>query len=202
MAISSPPTAPILELRDPLGEFLGAVQPGEAYRYTYEDAVKLSGHSCPTVAGAWLVTAAALRGLYGAETPVRGEIEVVVGGSPGDGSAGPMAQVISMVTGAAPETGFNGLMGRWRRRDLLRFDPALAGRFRFRRIDTGRTVEIACTPASVPPSPEMPELFAASLSGRATSEERLRFASLWQARVEDILTGDPGRVIELRILSS
>lgn len=38
-------------LYDPLAEFLGAATAGRV-EYTYLDAVKLAGHSCPTVAGA------------------------------------------------------------------------------------------------------------------------------------------------------
>ena len=60
---------------------LGPVDLQEAY----DDAVRLCGHSCPTVAGAWLMTAAALRALY-PEVPVRGAIEVTVGGARDDGA--------------------------------------------------------------------------------------------------------------------
>mgnify|MGYP003492414693 FL=1 len=42
-------------MRDPLAELLGAAEGGRL-EYTYADAVKLTGHSCPTVAGAWLAT--------------------------------------------------------------------------------------------------------------------------------------------------
>lgn len=192
-----PVDAPVLELADPLAEFLGALAPGDRFRYTYEDVVKLAGHSCPTVAGAYLMTAAALRTLYGSDTPVRGEIEVTMGGDPSDGSAGPMSQVIAFITGAAPETGFLGLMGRWRRASLLRFDPSLDGRVRFRRADTGHTIEVSYDPSAVPPSPDMARLLPPALNGEATAEQRKRFADLWQARVADILTGDAARVIEI-----
>ena len=43
---------PHLRLRDPLAEFLGAIEDG-VVEYTYVDAVKLAGHSCPTVASAY-----------------------------------------------------------------------------------------------------------------------------------------------------
>ena len=42
--------APTLRVRDPLADFLGAATGGEL-EYCYLDAVKLAGHSCPTVAG-------------------------------------------------------------------------------------------------------------------------------------------------------
>ena len=46
--------APKITLRDPLAQFLGATPDG-LLTYAYEDAVKLCGHSCPTVAGAYLM---------------------------------------------------------------------------------------------------------------------------------------------------
>lgn len=42
---------PAIRLYDPLAEFLGAVDDG-VIEYRYLDAVKLAGHSCPTVASA------------------------------------------------------------------------------------------------------------------------------------------------------
>ena len=46
--------APVVSLRDPLAVFLGASGSGK-FTYSYADAVKLAGHSCPTVAGAYLM---------------------------------------------------------------------------------------------------------------------------------------------------
>lgn len=50
---------PAIFVVDPLADALGAVE-GGLIEYRYIDAVKLAGHSCPTVAGAWLMTRAAL----------------------------------------------------------------------------------------------------------------------------------------------
>ncbi len=189
---------PSLTLADPLAEILGVLKPGGVFRYTYEDAVKLCGHSCPTVARAYLMTCLALQALYGGETPIRGDLDVTLGGARDDGSTGPMAQVVSLLTGAAPESGFGGLMGRWRRKDLLRFDSALKGRMVFRRRDTGKAVEVSCELGTLPASPELPELMTAALTGEASMEERSRFGDLWQSRVEDLLTGDPSRYVRVR----
>ena len=68
-------TVPAIVVADPLADALGAVE-GGLIEYRYVDAVKLAGHSCPTVAGAWLMTRAALARLYPGETPRRGEIRV------------------------------------------------------------------------------------------------------------------------------
>ena len=92
---------------------LGAVE-GGLIEYHYVDAVKLAGHSCPAVAGAWLMTRAALARLYPGETPRRGEIRVELRQALDEGVAGVIASVASLVTGAANEGGFNGLAGRFR----------------------------------------------------------------------------------------
>ena len=61
--------APTLTVRDPLAEFLGAAQQG-IMEYRYVDVVRLAGHSCPTVAGAYLMTLHGLRALYGSDLTV------------------------------------------------------------------------------------------------------------------------------------
>ena len=70
---------PLIRLFDPLGEFLGAFEDG-IVDISYLDCVKLAGHSCPTVAGAFLMTYRGLQALYGSgETlPSRSEIMVEI----------------------------------------------------------------------------------------------------------------------------
>ena len=48
-------SAPVVRVRDPLAAFLGAARDG-VLEYRYADAVKLAGHSCPTVASAFLMS--------------------------------------------------------------------------------------------------------------------------------------------------
>jgi len=55
--------APTLRVHDPLAAFLGAAQDG-ILEYHYADAVRLAGHSYPTVAGAYLLTLRGLRTFY------------------------------------------------------------------------------------------------------------------------------------------
>ena len=81
-----------IAMRDPLAEFLGAADGGRL-EYSYADAVKLTGHSCPTVAGAWLAILRALAALYPGETPERGAIRVELRG-----------QLESMLSGRASGT--------------------------------------------------------------------------------------------------
>ena len=69
---------PQISLYDPLAEFLGATEEG-VMRYGYFDAVRLAGHSCPTVACAYWSTYRALSFLYPDTLPVRGDIRVEFG---------------------------------------------------------------------------------------------------------------------------
>ena len=66
---------PAIVVIDPLAETLGAAENG-VIEYHYRDAVKLAGHSCPTVAGAWLMTRTALAHLYPDGVPQRGGMRV------------------------------------------------------------------------------------------------------------------------------
>jgi hypothetical protein len=192
-------TAPPLHLRDPLAELLGAVPPGSALEYTFTEVVKAAGHVCPTVAGAWLVTRAALAALYGAGTPVRGEIAVACMGAPEQFGYGPMAQVIANVTGAAPETGFRGLGGRFARAGLLTFHPetpALAT-FVFTRTDTGSGVRVTYQPESIAPDPGTRTAMTAALAGDEAGGRELR--RLWLDRVERILAAGDAVVQVTRV---
>lgn len=101
---------PSITLIDPLAEVLGAAENG-IVEYFYEDVVKLAGHSCPTVAGAYLMVRLGIQSLYSEKTPVRGEIKVLIKGKLGDGVVGVIANVASMITGATEKGGFHGLEG-------------------------------------------------------------------------------------------
>ena len=112
--------APVLRVRDPLAAYLGMGNEG-TITYRYADAVRLAGHSCPTVAGAWLMVVQGLAWLYDGEIPERGAIEVHMRDGRTDGAAGVIAAIATLLTGAAPETGFKGIGAghRFARRDLL-----------------------------------------------------------------------------------
>ena len=180
---------PTIALRDPLAVFLGASRTG-VMSYAYVDAVKLAGHSCPTVAGAFLMVRRGLRHLYGDDMPERGGIDVHLRDSRDQGTTGVVASVATLLTGAAPETGFGGIgaRGRFKRRDLLHFDASIDGLLALRRCDNGRGVVLDLDMSAVPAAPEMRALFPAVLAGEAGEEVQARFGALWQARVEQMLT--------------
>jgi hypothetical protein len=81
---------------------LGAAE-GGLIEYSYLDAVKLAGHSCPTVASAFWLTRQALLALYGDTLPERGGLRVEFSAAAEDGVSGVMANVVSLITGAAGE---------------------------------------------------------------------------------------------------
>lgn len=181
-----------LRLKDPLAYILGSMEEGELFVFKYPDAVKLAGHSCPAISGAYKITARALSALYGNEIPVRGDIRVAVMGKATDLAYGPMSQVISLITGAAPVTGFAGLGRRFRRRDLLVFDGDHFeyNTFIFQRLDTEKTVSVTYNPDVVPEDPGLGELISLVLKGEATEEEHKAFKKAWQGKVRMILLED------------
>lgn len=177
--------APEITLRDRLAAFLGVSQTG-VMTYSYADAVKLSGHSCPTVAGAYLMVRRGLSHLYGDRLPERGGMEVYMRAPREEGTTGVVAAVATLLTGAAPETGFNGIgeHRRFTRRDLLHFDTAFDGIMALRRSDNGKGVVLDLDMAIVPFAREMQVLLPRVM---AELDEQARFAALWQARVEQML---------------
>jgi hypothetical protein len=173
-------------MRDPLAEVLGAASNG-TIEYTYTDVVKLAGHSCPTVAGAFLMMQKGLKTLYGEEIPVRGDIKVLMKGKLGDGVVGVIANVASMITGATDIGGFHGLAGKFDRRQLLFYEQDIASEMALERVDTGVRVDLSYDPSSVLSDPRMGELLPQIMSGRADDTARELFGLLWQDRVKRIL---------------
>jgi hypothetical protein len=176
---------PAIRMAEPLARFLGAGDGVIDYRYA--DAVKLAGHSCPTVAAAYVMTARALSALYGDGLPVRGEIRVALPDGAGEGTTGVVAGIASLITGARGEDGFKGIGGLFGRDGLLAFDQAVAGSIGFERVDTGRRVDAHFNGAVVPSVPEMSPLLRRILEGLASEDDAARFRELWQGRVRRIL---------------
>ncbi len=180
--------APTVTLRDPLAMVLGASANG-IMTYRYADAVKLAGHSCPTVAGAYLMIRKGLARLYGDEPPERGGIEVHMRDARDEGTTGVVAAIATLLTGAAPETGFGGIGAerRFARRDLLHFGAPVDGLMALRRRDTGRGVVLDLDTSRVPPDAAMRTLLPKIAAGSADGQEQARFAALWQDRVARML---------------
>lgn len=194
-------TADPIELRDPLAELLGMVDEGEPLVFSFADVAKAAGHACPAVAGAYRATQLALDALYPDDHPVRSEIRVTVDGDPSDPGLGPMASVVTHVTGADDETGFVGFGGYGGRENLRSFGsvggPADGRTFAFERTDTGDGVRITFSPAATGTAPpggddEAANLLPKLVAGEATEDARRHFYEEWHGRVETILAAEAG----------
>ena len=174
-----------ITLKDPLAEFLGAFEEG-VIRFNYLDAVKSAGHSCPTIAGAYLMAREGLKALYKDEMPVRGEVKVFMKEGMDEGTTGVMANVFSLITGATTTTGFKGLKGHFDRRNLLFFNEAISLHVKMQRVDNLHSIEMAYDPSAIVADARMNALMP-KLFSDATLEERLLFGALWQERVRNIL---------------
>ncbi len=177
---------PPIVVHDPLLKLIGP-SPDGRIAYRYADAVNLAGHSCPTVAGAFLMASKALAFLYGGATPERGAISVELRDGRTAGVAGVQARIFSLITGAAEEDGFKGLLGRFDRRGLLAFDASIPALARFTRTDTGAAILVDYHPEAVPIAISPRHVMERILAGTASVEEEEAVRELWQNRVRRIL---------------
>ncbi len=173
-----------IELIDKLSEFLGTFD-GGLVRFNYTDVVKLSGHSCPTVAGAYLMAREGLKVLYTDSLPQRGEIEVLCRDSYKSGTTGVVANVLSYITGATSSYGFKGIAGKYIRHQLMSFDQDITSDICMKTKD--KTVCISYDPSAIPPHSQMQTYMQKQIQNTATQDEQKIFRHLWQKRVEDIL---------------
>ena len=180
--------APTLKMRDPLAAFLGAAEDG-VIEYRYDDVVRLAGHSCPAVAGAYLMVLNGLSALYDDELPERGGIEVFMRNECDHATTGVLASVATLLTGAAPETGFQGIGAakRFARKNLLSFGADIDGTLALRRRDNGKGVVVDINTDHVPHELIMSQLMPKAVAGKANAEELAEFARLWQDRVRRML---------------
>lgn len=178
---------PAITLRDPLAALLGAADDG-LIDYHYIDAVRLAGHSCPTVAGAWLIARAALRWLYPDGPAERGGVTVAMAGAEDEGVNGVISQVFTLITGAAAGNGFHGIAGQFARQSLLRFStPAGGAGLQVHRRDNGKGVSVELDMSKIPAPANLRPLLGAALDPLATPEQRAAFGQAWQQRVKCLL---------------
>jgi formylmethanofuran dehydrogenase subunit E len=174
-----------IQLQDPLANILGAFEKGE-YEISYLEVVKAAGHSCPTVAGAYLMAEAALKALYPNERAVRGNIKVEFAESLEEGVAGVIGNVITQITGATDKSGFKGLDGKFARHSLMFFDADINSSARFTRVDSSKRVDVVYNPSSIAADPAMGPLMQKIIQGMAEPQEVKHFGELWQERVRRI----------------
>ena len=138
-----------ISMHDELALELGAIAVNESLVYAYRDAVKLAGHSCLAISGAYRLTQIALKKLYADDIPQRGHIKIVFRGAVDHKVNGPVSQIITLITGAAGENGFHGFAdGRFKRQGLMHFDKDAAlpsgavVSVTFTRVDSEQSVSI------------------------------------------------------------
>ncbi|MCK9473583.1 FmdE family protein [Sulfurimonas sp.] len=174
-----------IKVVDPLAKILGAFEDG-IYEFNYLEVVKAAGHSCPTVAGAYITAYTGLKVLYQDKPAVRGEIKVEFKESLEDGVAGVISNVISQITGATDKSGFKGLGGKFARHSLMHFDADISSSVKFTRVDNNKSVNVYYDPSSVSGNPKMQQLMQKMMGGMANQAEIKEFGDLWQDRVKRI----------------
>jgi hypothetical protein len=197
---------PTVRVRDPLARLLGASADG-VIEYRYADAVRLAGHSCPTVAGAFMTGRAALNALYPQTLPERGGVAVAMPAPAAEGTTGVVAQIFTLLTGAAGEGGFKGIGPRFARNGLLTFAAASEvpdDAIRFERLDTGAAVAVRFDARAVGVDAAQQQRMRAVVNDRADADQLRAFAEAWQERVRHLLLehADDPATIELTHLSA
>lgn len=166
--------------------------------YYYDDAVKLSGHSCGATSGAWTITRKALEVLYpNGEIPVRGQIAVEAPGAEDEWFVGVFGEVIAYLTGASPKTGFIGAeFGQtddvFVRQNKMVYADEPTGEMPpqrewiFTRLDTGAKVGVKFNLVVITPipTPERQAMGKKMAAGEATPEEAADYYVYWNDRAK------------------
>ncbi len=178
---------------DELAQFLGVNDDG-IIEYSYVDIVKTSGHSCGTVAGAYITALNGLKALYGEEIPKRGEIKVELKKTPTEDNAGVVGCVLSNITGATTDYGFGGIpTGKFNRRNLLFYGADIDTDVRFTRVDTGKSVGVNYRPKKIV---NPMAILMSAIGENATEEDKKSFPVRFQAMVKTLFENQD-KVIEI-----
>jgi hypothetical protein len=178
-------TIKTIKLQDDLSSFLGTFKDGFV-EFSYLDIVKSAGHSCPTTAGAYLMTLEGLKALYKNKLPKRGEIFVSFKNDINDGTIGVIANIITQITGATMTSGFKGIDKKFIRHSLMKFNADISLDIEFQRLDTKTKIEVSYNPNLIPVDPLQKILMQKILRNIADNKEKEKFKQLWQKRVENI----------------
>ena len=137
-------------IHEPFAEFLHAEASMHSFEISLLDCYRMSGHACHAITGAYLVSEAAIERLF-SETKIceRGDLAVEFGSNLDERATGPRSNVISFITGAWASTGFPGLKGNFKRKDLVSYGHSELGQnaVRFRRISTGKAAVVEYDPS-------------------------------------------------------
>ena len=178
---------------DELCKFLGVNDDG-ILEFSYTDIVKTAGHSCATVAGAYLMAQKGLKALYEDKTPERGNIKVELQKAPRENNTGVVGSVISTITGATLDLGFGGIpTGKFNRRDLLFFEADIEHDLCLSRLDNGKRVYVDYRPQKVvnPMS-----ILMSAIKPDAAEEDKKSFPQRFQSMVQEVFE-NADKVIEI-----
>jgi len=172
-----------IRLYDELAEFLGVNEDG-IIEISYLDIVKTAGHSCATVAGAYLMAQKGLQALYGSQLPKRGHIKVELAKAVTQENTGVVGCVLSNITGATTDYGFGGIPGgKYNRRGLLFYEAPIETDVRFTCLDTGRSVGVDYRPKRLV---DPMAILMSAIGENATPEDRNSFPDRFQAMVQKV----------------
>jgi len=178
---------------DELCKFLGVNEDG-ILEFSYADIVKSAGHSCATVAGAYLMAQKGLQALYKDEVPQRGNIKVELKKAPREENTGVVGAVISNITGATSDFGFGGIpTGKYNRRDLLFFKADIKHYLCLTRLDNGKKVYVDYKPQKVV-NPMV--ILKSAIRPDATQEDIESFPQRFQKMVQTVFE-NANEVIEI-----
>ncbi len=181
-----------IAVKDELSLFLGATNDG-IFDISYTDVVKLAGHSCVTVAGSYLMALYGLKELYKGEMPVRGEIKVEIQAPKTSGNTPVIGNVLSYITGATTDNGFQGIKPQFNRRNLLFFGADINGTVKFTNLKTNKSAEVYYKPQeAVNPKPIMQK----GLKPSVTEKELMVFKKEWQNLVKTLFD-EADKVIQI-----
>ncbi|MCF6205646.1 MAG: hypothetical protein L3J47_01955 [Sulfurovum sp.] len=183
-----------ITVEDELAKFLGVNDDG-IIEFSYVDIVKSAGHSCGTVAGAYLIAREGLKALYRGSLPQRGEIKVELKKAPREENTGVVGSVLSIITGATEEYGFGGIpTGKFNRRDLLFFEADIDTAVRLTRLDTHESVGINYLPQKIV---NPMAILMSAIGPDATQEDIESFPDRFQEMVRTIFLNSD-KVIEIK----
>jgi hypothetical protein len=185
---------PTIKLHDELAQFLGVNDDG-IIEFGYADIVKTAGHSCATVAGAYLMALKGLEALYDGAIPQRGHIKVELKKATTDDNTGVVGCVLSNITGATTDYGFGGIpTGKFNRRDLLFFEADIDTDVRFTDTISGKSVGVNYMPKKVV---NPMAILMSAIGPDATEESKKSFPTRFQAMVKEVFD-NADTVIEIK----
>lgn len=136
-------TARKIKVHEPFAEFLNAQPSMHTFELSLLDCYRMAGHACHAITSAFLLTEKAVSELFPeTKTCERGDILVEFGSKMDERATGPRSNTISYITGSWGESGFPGLQGNFKRKNLISYGHSEIGEraVQFQRITTGRRV--------------------------------------------------------------